>query len=224
MPEVHATSPKAVPETLLKILPEAPPATPRRNRLFLSIRARLIIVALVAIAPLMVERVRGLERARVERAEFARAQVVDQARGGVAAQREVIDSTRALLRVAACFYAKTPFEAPDCDQTLKDLTGSVPWIRGLAVAGIDGRIKCASDPATQGLNVSDRPYFQDALRSRDFALSDYLISRVGGAPRVMATFPIVKDGGAVAGVIIASIDLHWLSELAANAAHCLSDR
>ncbi len=218
MPEVHATSPKAVPETLLKILPEAPPATPRRNRLFLSIRARLIIVALVAIAPLMVERVRGLERARVERAEFARAQVVDQARGGVAAQREVIDSTRALLRVAARFYAKTPFEAPDCDQTLKDLTGSVPWIRGLAVAGIDGRVKCASDPATQGLNVSDRPYFQDALRSRDFALSDYLISRVGGAPRVMATFPIVKDGGAVAGVIIASIDLHWLSELAANAA------
>jgi diguanylate cyclase (GGDEF)-like protein len=218
MPEVHAKSPKTVPETLLKIVPEAPPATPRRSGFLLSIRARLIIVALVAIAPLMVERVRGLERARVERAEFARAQVIEQARSSVAAQREVIDSTRALLRVAARLYAKAPFDGPDCDQTLKDLTGSVPWIRGLAVAGIDGRVKCGSDPATQGLSVSDRPYFQDALRSREFALSDYLISRVGHVPRVMATFPIVKDGGAVAGVIIASIDLHWLSELATNAA------
>jgi diguanylate cyclase (GGDEF)-like protein len=166
----------------------------------------------------MVERVRGLERARVERAELARAQVIEQAHSGVAAQREVIDSTRALLRVAARIYAKTRFDAPDCDQTLKDLTGNVPWIRGLAVAGIDGRVKCASDPAVRGLNVSDRSYFQDALRSRDFALSDYLIARVGGAPRVMATFPIVKDGSAVAGVIIASIDLHWIGELAANAA------
>jgi hypothetical protein len=110
-----------------------------------------------------------------------------------------------------------PLDTPDCSQTLIDLTGSVPWIRGLAIAGVDGRFICAGDPAVRGLNVSDRPYFLNALQSRDFALSDYLIKRVGGAPGVMATFPIVKDGGAIAGVIVASIDLQWIGELAANA-------
>jgi hypothetical protein len=110
MPDVQAKSPK----TLQNTLPKTPPLKPRRNKPILSIRARLIVVALLAIAPLMVERVRGLERARTERAELARAQVIDLARSGVAAQREVIDSTRALLRVAAHVYAKMALDAPDC--------------------------------------------------------------------------------------------------------------
>ena len=77
-----------------KTLPEITPPERRPNRPFLGIRARLIVVALLAIAPLMVERVRGLERARVERAAVARSQVIDLARSGIAAQREVIESTR----------------------------------------------------------------------------------------------------------------------------------
>jgi diguanylate cyclase (GGDEF)-like protein len=217
MLEVQAKSAKTSTEVLKGALPKTPSRRPWRQKPILSIRGRLIVVALVAIAPLMVERMRGLERARAERAELARAQVVDLAHSGVATQREVINSTRALLQVAARVFAKIPLDTPDCNQTLTDLTGNVPWIRGLAIAGVDGRFICASDPAVRGLNVSDRRYFLNALQSRDFALSDYLIKRVGGAPGVMATFPIVKDGGAVAGVIVASIDLQWIGELAANA-------
>lgn len=210
MPDVQAKSPKTLQETSL---PKR-----RRNRPLSSIRARLIIVALLAIAPLMVERVRGLERARTERVELARAQVMDSARRGAAAQREVVDSTRALLQVAARVYAKMPLDASDCNLTFGDLRANVPWIRALAVAGIDGQIKCSSDPAILGLNVSDRSYFQNALRSRDFALSDYLIRRTDAAPGLMATFPVSADGRSVAGVIVASIDLHWIGELAASAA------
>jgi hypothetical protein len=194
------------------------PAQERRNKPILSIRARLIVVALLAIAPLMVERVRGLERARVERATLARNQVIDLARSGVAAQREVIDSTRALLRVAARVYMKMPLDAPDCNQTLNDLSGNVPWMRMLAVAGSNGRVKCASDPAVIGLNIADRPYFQNALHSRDFALGDYLIRRFSGVPGVMATYPVIKDGGVVTAVIVGSLDLKWIAELAASAA------
>src|SRR3984885_13912244 len=122
----------------LKTLPTTTPLKPRRHKPILSIRARLIVVALLAIAPLMVERVRGLERARAERADLARVQVVDLARGGVAAQREVIDSTRALLRVAARVYTKMPFDAPGCNQILTDLSSNVPWMRMLVVVGNNG--------------------------------------------------------------------------------------
>ena len=73
--------------------------------------------------------------------------------------------------------------------------------------------------AVIGLNISDRPYFQSALHSREFALSDYLIRRVSGVPGVMATFPVMKEGGVVTtSVIVASLDLRWIGELAANAA------
>jgi Cache domain len=204
-----------------KTLPKATQPEKRRNKPLLSIRARLIVVALLAISPLMVERVRGLERARVERGAIARSQVIDLARSGIAAQREVIDSTRALLHAAARVYTKMPLAAQDCNQLLGDLSSNIPWIRMLAVIGHNGQVKCGSDPTVIGLNISDRPYFQNALQSRDFALSDYLIRRVNGVPGLMATFPVIKDGNQVTAVVAASLDLNWISDVTASAAQGL---
>ena len=178
-----------------------------RSKPILSIRARLIVVALLAIAPLMLERMRGLERARAERAELALARMADLARGGAEAQREVVYSMRALLQVVARIYAKMPLDPADCNRTLAELTGNIPWLHGVNVAGTNGRIKCATDPRNVGLNVSDRAYFQNALHSRDFSLSDYLVTRVSQVPALIATYPIVKDDGSVSGVILGSINL-----------------
>jgi hypothetical protein len=62
----------------------------RRGKPLLSIRARLIAVALLTVTPLIFERVHGLERARAERIEIAQTQVADLARGGAEAQRSVV--------------------------------------------------------------------------------------------------------------------------------------
>src|SRR3984885_1940374 len=101
---------------------------PRRGKPLLSIRARLIVVALLTITPLIFERVRGLERARAERIEIAQNQVADLARGGAEAQRSIVYSLRALLQLIANIYRKTPHQQPDCNQTLSTLAGNVPWI------------------------------------------------------------------------------------------------
>jgi diguanylate cyclase (GGDEF)-like protein len=193
-----------------------PPARtgPQRGKPALSIRARLIVVALLAIAPLMIERVRGLERARAERAELAHAQVLDLARGGAASQREIISSMRAMLQVVARVFAKMPPEMADCNKTLADLTANVSWIRAAAVAGPDGRVKCATESGTMGLSIADRPYFQKALRARDFSVSDYVISRANQLPSLIATYPAVRDDGSVSGVVVASMNLRWIGSLA----------
>jgi diguanylate cyclase (GGDEF)-like protein len=206
MPDIHTKSPETP--------PKGSRAPLRRRKPLLSIRARLIVIALVAIAPLMIERVRSLERARVDRAELARNEVVDLVRGGAAAQRETIYAIRAMLQVVARVYAKLTPGQFDCKQMLFDLTGNAPWIYGTAVIGKDGRIVCSTEPRALGLNVEDRPYFQTMLRTRDFVLSDYLISRASGNPRVMAIYPIMREDGTVAGAIMASINLQWMGELA----------
>src|ERR1700759_2668119 len=146
-----------------------------RNRPILSIRARLLVLALLAIVPLVFDRVHGLELARSHRAERARTEVIDLARRGTESQREIIYSVRSLLQIVSRAYATMPIDAANCSQYLAALTGNVPWIRGLSVASADGRVKCSTESDVIGLNVSDRPHFQNALHSRDFALSDYLI-------------------------------------------------
>ncbi len=193
-------------------------ALSRRNKPFLSIRARLLVLALLAIAPLMMERVHGLEAARAARTERANADVVDLARRGVEAQREIISSTRAILQIVSRVFAEVPIDRSNCKQYMAGLTAKIPWIRDLSVASTDGRITCSTEPTAIGLNVSDRPHFQNALHSREFALSNYLINRLNQVPSLVATFPVIADDGAIKGVVLAVINLQWIGDLASSVA------
>src|SRR5215470_19073575 len=69
-----------------------------------SIRARLIVLALLILVPLMLDRVRLLESTRAERIESAHAEVLDIAKRGVDTQLEIVNSTRAVLQVVARAY------------------------------------------------------------------------------------------------------------------------
>ena len=115
-------------------------------------------------------------------------------------------------------YSTVPLEQPGCDQYISDLTTNIPWIRDLSIAAPDGRIKCSTRSVALGLNVSDRPHFQNALKSREFALSDYMINQVNQVPSLVATFPIIAEDGSVKGVVLAVINLQWFSDLATAAA------
>jgi diguanylate cyclase (GGDEF)-like protein len=192
------------------------PAMPSKP--MLSIRARLIVLALIAIAPLMIERVHGLEEARAIRTERANNEVVDLARRGAESQRQIIYSVRSLLQIVSRVYAKEPFDSDNCSQYLADFATNIPWIRDLSIASSDGRIKCSTQTSALGLNVGDRLHFQAALTAHDFALSDYIISRTTDVPSVVATYPITKDDGALGGVVMAVINLQWIGDLAAAAA------
>jgi diguanylate cyclase (GGDEF)-like protein len=189
---------------------------PMRKRI-LSIRARLIVLALVAMAPLMFERVRALEAARAERTDRANAEVIDLARRGADAQQEIIYSVRALLQIVARIYDRIPSEQKDCDQYLTDLASNIPWIRGLSIAGTDGRIRCSTNPRAVGMNVSDRAHFQKTVRLHDFALSDYVIGQIHQAPSLLAAFPVLAEDGSVSAVVLGAINMQWLSKLIATA-------
>ena len=189
-----------------------------RRRPFLSIRARLIVLALLAIAPLMLARLHELENARQARMKAVNTDVIDLARRGVESQREIIYSVRALLQVVSRVYARIPLDTSGCNQYIADLAANIPWIRDLSVATTDGRIKCSTEPLAIGLDVSDRPHFRNALNSREFGLSDYLINRLNHLPSLVAAFPVIKDDGVLKGVALAVINLQWIGDLAATAA------
>ena len=190
----------------------------KRRKPILSIRARLIVLALLAIAPLMFERVHALESARGERSDRAHTKVTAMAQRAADAQEETIASVRALLQIVASVYAKISFDSEGCDHFLTNLTGNIPSIRVLSIAGTNGQIKCSTEARAIGLNIADRPHFQQALDMRQFALSDYIVSQTQQVPTMFAALPIIGDDGAIGGVVLASISLQWMNKLAANAA------
>ena len=177
----------------------------------LSIRARLMVLAMVALAPLMFDRIRAIEADRAERISAANQQALALVRQGIEAQREAVISARAFLQVAARAHATLATTADACNRFLIDIASHVAW-RTFSVADADGRIVCSSRPEAIGLDISDRLYVRQALRTGQFVLSDYALGRIDAAPVAIAVYPR-RSGERIDAVLVGGLDLSWLTRL-----------
>jgi hypothetical protein len=184
----------------------------------LSIRARLALLALIMLAPLMVDRVRDIETDRIDRIKTAHQQTLSFARQGTEGQKEVIISARAFLQVAARAHATFAANPESCDRFLADITLQVPWMKSFSVAARDGRVACSSSPDAIGIDISDRLYFQQVMRTGNYVLSDYTVGRVSNTPMIVAGFPQWSADGTVQAVMIGVLDSLWLPRLASATA------
>ncbi|RZI38591.1 GGDEF domain-containing protein, partial [Herbaspirillum sp. HC18] len=74
-------------------------------RKLLGIRARLAVLALLLVAPLMVERVRSLEETRGKQIAAASEEFANLTRHSTDIQREVVSSVETMLKSAAYIRA-----------------------------------------------------------------------------------------------------------------------
>src|SRR5246500_561172 len=179
----------------------------------LGIRARLALLAVILVEPLMLERVRSLEETRARGPAQASQDFSNLARHSADAQREVISSVETVLKSAAYIRASAGGVSRSCDILRASLPSNLPWIRNIMITGGDGRIQCATNNIYIGLDLSDRPYFQRAQASRDFVISDFLLARPTNAPIVMAAYPVSAINSETNAVVLASIGLDWMSKV-----------
>jgi diguanylate cyclase (GGDEF)-like protein len=181
---------------------------------FLSIRGRLVVLALLIAIPLMIDRVRLLEASRSERIASTATEVLDLTRRGAEGQREIITTVRAMLQVVARAYVAMLARGESCNLYVRDLVGNMPWLKGMSIIGPDGRIKCSTLPSAVGLDMSDRPHYEQAILSNNFVVSDYLVGRANQAPSIVVAYPAQAVDPGTNAVIVASVDLHWVNNLA----------
>jgi diguanylate cyclase (GGDEF)-like protein len=182
----------------------------------LGIRARLALLALILVAPLMLERARSLEDARGKQIALASAEFSNIARHSAEAQREVISSVEMVLKSAAYIRASAGGVGRSCDILRASLPTSLPWIRTLLIVGKDGRVQCSTNNQYVGLDLSDRSYVIKARDSRSFVLSDFLIARPTNRPILMAAYPASAINDEADSVILASVNLDWMSKIMDN--------
>jgi len=80
----------------------------------------------------------------------------------------------------------------------------------LAVVNRDGRVVVASNQEQVGLDLSQRDYFQQALRGKE-VLSDVLISKISGNPIFSIAAPL-KIEQQTEGVLVAVVDMNSFSD------------
>src|SRR5437879_3238699 len=118
----------------------------------LGIRARLALLALILVVPLMLERARSLEDARVKQVALASAEFSSLAQHSADAQREVISSVETVLKSAAYIRASAGGIGRSCDILRASLPLNLPWIRSLAIVGKNGRVQCSTLNLLVGLD------------------------------------------------------------------------
>jgi len=179
----------------------------------LGIRARLALLALILVAPLMLERARSLEETRNKQIALAYSEFSRIAQQSADSQREAISSVETVLKSAAHIQASKQASDLNCETLQASLPVKLPWIRNLTIVGNDGRIKCATLDTLVGLDQSDRTYFKRARQARDLVFSDFLLSKYDNEPIVLAAYPVAAINSESDFVIVAGVDLAWMSKI-----------
>jgi diguanylate cyclase (GGDEF)-like protein len=182
----------------------------------LGIRARLTLLALMLVAPLMLERARSLEDTRSKQIALASQEFSSLAQHSADAQREVISSVETVLKSAAYIRASQGGVSRSCDILRASLPAHLPWIRTLLIVGKDGRVQCATNNIFVGVDLSDRDYLKKARDSRQLVFSDFLFAKITNKPVMMAAYPVSAINEEADAVILAGVNLDWMSKVMSN--------
>lgn len=190
-----------------------------RNRVrlkkVLGIRARLALLAVMLVAPLMLDRVRTLENFRTSQIAQAAAGYANLTARAAETQREVVSSVETMLKSAAYIRASGGI-AQSCEVLRASLPTVLPWIRSIMFVSRDGLVQCSTLNMQVGMDLGDREYFKKAQDNRGFVFSDYLRGKTNGRPMMMAAYPVAAINPELDSVVVAGINIDWLSQIMAN--------
>jgi diguanylate cyclase (GGDEF)-like protein len=182
----------------------------------LGIRARLALLALILVAPLMLERARSLEGTRAKEIALASSEFSNLAKHSADAQSEMISSVETMLKAAAYIRASAGGISRSCDIMRASVPVNLPWIRSLSIVGGDGRVQCSTLNILVGLDFSDRAWFKKAVATREFVFSDFLFAKSNNEPIVVAAYPVSAIDHGADATIVATLHLDWMSKIMGN--------
>jgi hypothetical protein len=173
----------------------------------LILTAMLPVVALVVLSAVhqrtQAQRTVGAEAARVARLAALR-------------EADLIDSGRNVLATIVQQAPIRNFTTETCSARLAELLPLYPRFANMGVVDRAGNLVCSAIKPAEPLNFADRPWFQRAVTTQEFALGDYQLGRITGRPSLVFGLPIPHVEGGVSGVAWAALDLSWLQQFAAQ--------
>lgn len=180
---------------------------------FAGLRARLIVLVLLAAAPALAYILfSGFDlRQRAEMDAVNRAQHVINLVAKT--QQQIFQETHQLLSILAQ-VPQVHQGSTACSSFLAGLLRQHPRYTNLGLLNRNGDVVCSAQPLKAPVNVADRLYFQRALATRLVAVGEYQIGRITGKPAINIGYPLPDRSEEVQSVIFAAIDLAWLRQLA----------
>jgi len=188
--------------------------SPIKNIHFTSLRARLILLVILIIVPVLGLTVyQGFEDRNKDRLE-------------------ALDKARRIALNASTLFEDTIFEArqtlftlsqmpqfwqqdPDaCSKIFANLLKQTEKYTGFTAVKPNGEVFASNPSVDHPVSFSDRLWFQRLVQTRSFIVGDYLIGRLTGKPAVVVGYPVLDHTGRLMTVLSAGLDLERLQQSA----------
>jgi PAS domain S-box-containing protein len=181
------------------------------SRLVSGLRLRLLLLVLLACAPLvgLTLHTASEERRRLVKEWNQRSQEMME----LATREEgrVIGQTRQLLLVLAESSQVRSGNRRGCKKLLDDLFGSYPRYANFGVVGTNGMVLASARPMAEPASQTNRPFFRRTLTTGAFAIGVFPDGQTAGKPTVNFGCPVFDSDGQVQAVVFAMLDLDWVS-------------
>ena len=116
--------------------------------------------------------------------------------------------------------SKTPFiEGFNSNKCNRLYAAILPELEGMLNIGLldaDGNAICSAIPFTESVNASERDYFQDAIKTKHLAMSDFLIGKITNKPGFNFGYPNYDEEGKLRAVMWAILDVNYFTDLVDN--------
>lgn len=129
---------------------------------------------------------------------------------------QIFEAKTLVQAIAQTGYARTLSNA-GCAETLRRIGKDNPSYTNLVIFNLQGNVVCSivPEPPSGPVNVADREYFQEAIKTKDFTMSPYVTGRFTGEPVIISAYPIVTENEVI-GVAVAGLSMNWMGEVLAE--------
>ena len=179
----------------------------------MSLRARLLVVVLVAFVPILGLTLFAAREQRQRAEQDIHIAALQALRAAASEERQIVEKARDLAGSLGSLGVVVHGDASACGTIFADVLARSPEYTALAAATPDGRVFCSASPALLGSSVAHQRWFQRALETRAYAVGGYAPGHVTArAPSFTIAQPALDPTGTPRALVFIGLDLLKLSE------------
>ncbi|MCF2524147.1 HWE histidine kinase domain-containing protein [Bradyrhizobium sp. G127] len=175
----------------------------------MSLTHRLLALTLVASLPGLAAVGYGSFDLRNTRYAEVRAEAQRNAQVVVSEIGQIFDGIQGALRAVAEADEVSRPDNTACTDYIARVRPSIEPLTGILIVGLDGNIRCLSEPSLGSPNLANRDYFREAIEQRKFTIGPFIASKLSNRNVIPMAVPIVRNDR-VEGVVVAGLNLEWL--------------
>jgi diguanylate cyclase (GGDEF)-like protein/PAS domain S-box-containing protein len=183
-----------------------------KRSIFSSLRARLLLLMLVAITPWVAAMSYQLWAARQHAIDDAVGDALDLARAVASTQSQAVSNAYSLSQILSALPEIREGNPEICRQRLVEIHRNARDFANLVVTDARGKMVCAAKGA--GANdFSERDWYKLALKEKHFVTGRFVIGKLQGLPILPTALPLLNQQGQVERIVLVPINVAWLERL-----------